>query len=100
MIPFRLDYVIEQTNAEGAGDEQEVLKELAGVRLRPSEARAEWPRVLEHKWLVSERVGRDVGLRVAALDYFENVRLQSHARTGHKTSPALRGAAQAHGLVA
>ena len=75
MIPFRLEYVIEKTTAEGACEEQKVLKELAGVRLRPAEARAEWPRVLEHKWFVSERVGRDVGLRVAALDYFENVRL-------------------------
>ena len=26
-----------------------------------------------HKWILSERLGRDVGLRVAALDYFENV---------------------------
>lgn len=50
------------------------LREWAGVKLSASEARAEWPRVLEHKWLVSERLGRDVGLRVAAVDYFENVR--------------------------
>src|SRR5918911_906278 len=64
MIPFRLDYVIEKTGAEGACEEQEVLKELAGVRLNPAEARAEWPRVLEHKWLISERLSRDVGLRV------------------------------------
>ena len=84
MIPFRLDYVVEKSVGEGACEEQSVLKELAGVRLRPAEARAEWPRVLEHKWLVSERVGRDVGLRVAALDYFENVRLPHHTRTSHR----------------
>ncbi|HEX8149004.1 MAG TPA: DUF4032 domain-containing protein [Pyrinomonadaceae bacterium] len=84
MIPFRLDYVIEKAIGEGACEEQKVLRELAGVRLRPAEARAEWPRVLEHKWFVSERVGRDVGLRVAALDYFENVRLPRHTRTSYK----------------
>jgi len=101
MIPFRLDYVIEKAQVEGACEEQEVLKELAGVRLNPSEARAEWPRVLEHKWLMSERLGRDVGLRVAALDYFENVRLPRHARLGHRAQPSASSrAARAQGLPA
>lgn len=50
------------------------LKELAGVRLSASEACDVWPRVLEHKWYLGERLGRDVGMRVAAVDYFENVR--------------------------
>ena len=101
MIPFRLDYVIEKAGAEGACEEQEVLKELAGVRLRPAEARAEWPRVLEHKWFMSERLGRDVGLRVAALDYFENVRLPRHTRTSHSPSASsLRRLTQARRLVA
>lgn len=101
MIPFRLDYVIEKSNAEGDCEEQKVLGELAGVRLRPAEARAEWPRVLEHKWFVSERLGRDVGLRVAALDYFENVRLPRHTRTSYSPAESrLRGAAQARSLVA
>ena len=101
MIPFRLDYVIEQAHKEGASEEQKVLKELAGVKLGPAEARAEWPRVLEHKWFVSERLGRDVGLRVAALDYFENVRLPRHTRVGHKAQSHVPArAAQAHGLLA
>ena len=100
MIPFRLDYVIEQANKEGASEEQKALKELAGVKLGPAEARAEWPRVLEHKWFVSERLGRDIGLRVAALDYFENVRLPRHTRLGHKEPRTSSRAAQAHGLLA
>ena len=101
MIPFRLDYVIEKAQVEGACEEQEVLRELAGVRLKPSEARAEWPRVLEHKWFMSERLGRDVGLRVAALDYFENVRLPRHTRVGHKAQPRVSSrAARAQRLLA
>lgn len=100
MIPFRLDYVIEKSAGEGACEEQEVLKELAGVKLPPAEARAEWPRVLEHKWFVSERLGRDVGLRVAALDYFENVRLPRHTRTSHGPAAArLLRVTQAQRLV-
>jgi hypothetical protein len=101
MIPFRLDYVIESTLAERANEEQKVLKELAGVKLTPAEARAEWTRVLEHKWFISERMGRDVGLRVAAIDYFENVRLPRHTRTAHKPLPSrLRRATQGRRLMA
>jgi hypothetical protein len=43
------------------------------VTLGIVEARALWPRILEHKWFLSERLGRDVGLRVAAIDYLENI---------------------------
>ena len=49
------------------------LRRLAGVELSAAEARAVWPSVLEHKWYLGERLGRDVGLRVAAVDYFENI---------------------------
>lgn len=49
------------------------LKEWAGVKLSQTEARDAWPLVLEHKWYLGERLGRDVGLRVAAVDYFENI---------------------------
>jgi hypothetical protein len=101
MIPFKLDYVIEKTLREQACEEQELIRALAGVRLSPSEARAEWPRVLEHKWFVSERLGRDTGLRVAAIDYFENVRLPRHKRTVQKSRTAwLRRATQTHSVVA
>lgn len=89
MIPFKLDYVIEQTTSAAPCEEQRFLKEVAGVRLSAAEARAEWPRVLEHKWFISERLNRDVGLRVAAIDYFDNVRLPRPARTaeaGHRAS--------------
>jgi hypothetical protein len=56
--------------------------------------------VLEHKWFVSERIGRDVGLRVAAIDYFENVRLPWHKRTSKSRTPLLLRAAQAQGVMA
>ncbi|HEY0006137.1 MAG TPA: DUF4032 domain-containing protein [Pyrinomonadaceae bacterium] len=72
-IPFKLDYVIERTLAEQPTREQRTLKTLAGARISASEARVIWPRLQEHKWYLSERLGRDVGLRVAAVDYFENI---------------------------
>ena len=59
------------------------LRKLAGVKLSADEARAEWTRLLEHKWYLGERLGRDVGLRVAAADYFENIR-PPHARAARR----------------
>jgi len=50
-----------------------MLRALTGVTLGILEARSLWPRILEHKWFLSERLGRDVGLRVAAIDYLENI---------------------------
>jgi hypothetical protein len=85
-IPFRLDYVIERTLATTA-DEQRVLKELTGFKVSADEARTAWPRILDHKWYVSERLGRDVGLRVAAVDYFENIQPPRRARSGQRGLP-------------
>jgi hypothetical protein len=70
-IPLKLDYVIARLRLD---DERELLRQAVGRQLSTREARAVWPEVLEHKWLLSEKLGRDVGLRVAAVDYFENVR--------------------------
>ena len=72
-ISFRLEHVIEEVLPQHPQDQKRVLKKLAGVKLSATEARSAWSRVLEHKWFLSERLGRDVGLRVAAIDYFENV---------------------------
>jgi len=52
--------------------EEALLRRVAGRSLTLGKAREALPRVLEHKWLLSERLGRDVGLRVAAVDYFDN----------------------------
>src|SRR5437868_12153209 len=74
-IPFKLDYVIEHTRVEmaRAAQRRALRRALAGVRISARAAQAAWPHIIEHKWYVSERLGRDVGLHVAAVDYFENV---------------------------
>ncbi len=61
------------TSGRGA---QVMLRAMTGVTLGVMEARAIWPKILDHKWFLSERLGRDVGLRVAAIDYLENI--ESH----------------------
>jgi SpoVK/Ycf46/Vps4 family AAA+-type ATPase len=32
-----------------------------------------WPKMEQHKWVLSERLGRDVGMKVACMDFMENV---------------------------
>jgi len=71
-IPFKLDYVIHKLTVDDQSERQ-TIKRLTGVRLRAGEASAVWPRIIEHKWFISERLSRDVGLKVAAIDYFENI---------------------------
>ena len=71
-IPFKLDYVIEKTIGNTSSPAR-TIKRLSGVRLPRADANAIWPRLLEHKWYLSERLSRDVGLRVATVDYFENI---------------------------
>lgn len=51
-----------------------LIGRLANVRLTPDEATQEWGHILDHKWYMSENEGRDVGIEVAALDYFKNIR--------------------------
>ncbi len=66
---FKLEHIL----GRAPGGPRRVLEKLAGVKLSKAYARDVWPQVLEHKWYLSERLGRDVGLRVAAVDYFENL---------------------------
>jgi len=47
--------------------------EINGTKLDPDAAADLWPRILQHKWLMSEKLGRDVGLRVACIDFLENI---------------------------
>jgi SpoVK/Ycf46/Vps4 family AAA+-type ATPase len=46
--------------------------EISGVKFDPTAATALWSEILRHKWLLSEKVGRDVGFRTACIDLLEN----------------------------
>ncbi|HEV3470648.1 MAG TPA: DUF4032 domain-containing protein [Pyrinomonadaceae bacterium] len=72
-LSFKLEHIIEEVVSEHPRDQKRVLRKLTGVKLSTAYAQDVWPQVLEHKWYLSERLGRDVGLRVAAVDYFENI---------------------------
>lgn len=53
-------------------DEQIILKEFTGKQFSRIEAEALFSKITNHKWMISEQLNRDVGLRVAAIDFMEN----------------------------
>jgi hypothetical protein len=69
---YKLDYVIEETLKNDLSREQQILSEYVGAIFPKEEAVIIWEKVLDHKWYISERLSRDVGLRVAAVDFVEN----------------------------
>jgi diguanylate cyclase (GGDEF)-like protein len=50
-----------------------LLFTLTHLKYPESQARDLWDKLLEHKWHLSERLGRNVGIAVAAADYFRNI---------------------------
>jgi SpoVK/Ycf46/Vps4 family AAA+-type ATPase len=47
--------------------------EISGTKFDPEIAADIWAKILQHKWLMSEKLGRDVGLRTACIDFLENM---------------------------
>ncbi|MHC1743384.1 MAG: ATP-binding protein [Syntrophobacteraceae bacterium] len=47
--------------------------ELSGAEFEPDVAAEMWSKIMQHKWLLSEKVGRDIGLRTACIDFLENM---------------------------
>lgn len=47
--------------------------EASGLKFEPSIASDLWERIVQHKWLLSDMVGRDVGFRTACIDFLENM---------------------------
>jgi len=57
---------------------------LSGVAYEPDVAADLWPKVLNHKWLLSEKLSRDVGLRTACIDFLENMEQAPDEYATHK----------------
>ncbi|WP_228644878.1 ATP-binding protein [Desulfomicrobium baculatum] len=46
--------------------------ELSGMMYEPEIASDIWLKILKHKWILSEKLGRDVGVRTSCIDFLEN----------------------------
>ena len=51
--------------------------EMGGVKIESHTASDLWTKIMQHKWLLSEKLGRDVGDRTACVDFLENME-QAH----------------------
>ncbi len=47
--------------------------EISGTKFDPDIAADLWQKILQHKWLLSEKLGRHVGLRTACIDFLDNM---------------------------
>jgi Domain of unknown function (DUF4032) len=98
-ITFKLDYLIGKAVQRKEADARRTLQELAGVKLSGREAREVMPSIQKHKWYISERMGRDLGLKVAAIDYFDNIYKPRSAASARSRMQKLRHAAKGLGAL-
>lgn len=65
--------------------------EISGVKFDLDIAADLWPKILQHKWLLSEKLGRDVGLRTACVDFVDNMEQALNEYMAYKRKDLLNG---------
>lgn len=90
MIPYRHELAFERLVKTGPSIERTMLRIYTGDEISELEAKRIWQRIADHKWYVSERLSRDIGFHVAAVDYVENF-----YRTEPSRSPKAKAASAA-----
>ena len=53
---------------------RDLIFAIIQIRLPEEEAKRDWRDILRHKYLLSEKLGRNVGIHVATLDYYTNIK--------------------------
>jgi len=53
---------------------RDLIFALMQIRLPEEEAKRDWKEILKHKYILSEKLGRNVGIHVATLDYYTNIK--------------------------
>lgn len=89
MFFYRNDYLIDKILESMLSSEQRFLAEFTGKQFSKTEAKNVWEKVVDHKWYVSERLQRDIGLRVAAIDFVENFYEPTFKRNTENTKSAV-----------
>jgi len=49
------------------------ILDCSGQKFEPEIAADLWEKIVQHKWHLSEKLGRDTGIEVACLDFIENI---------------------------
>ena len=65
---------MEMINAIATPEEcASLVLDCSGRKVDPQEAEDLWQKILQHKWVLSEKLGRNVGTKIACLDFIENI---------------------------
>ncbi|MFH1759594.1 MAG: GGDEF domain-containing protein [bacterium] len=64
----------EAKNEAGSTFYRNLLYALIGVRLNEKDAKRDWQDILVHKLDMSTKLGRNIGIKVASLDYYTNIK--------------------------
>ncbi len=63
--------------------------EMSGAKFDPEMAVELWAKIEQHKWLLSERLSRDVGARTACIDFLENMEQAVNEYLSYKRNDVL-----------
>lgn len=76
-------------------DYSTLILEYSGHKVEPALANNIWSKIEEHKWVLSEKLGRDVGIKVACVDFMENIEpVGGHLNHAHRIQLLKRLGAQ------
>ncbi|MBN2188117.1 MAG: diguanylate cyclase, partial [Chitinispirillaceae bacterium] len=70
------EYLLDSIGKKPGTYYRDLVFALIQIRLPEEEAKNDWKEILKHKYILSERLGRNVGIHVATLDYFTNIKKQ------------------------
>jgi diguanylate cyclase (GGDEF)-like protein len=70
------EYLLDSIGTKPGTYYRDLVFALIQIRLPEEEAKRDWREILKHKYILSEKLGRNVGIHVATLDYYSNVKKQ------------------------
>jgi diguanylate cyclase (GGDEF)-like protein len=68
------EYLLDSIGKKPGTYYRDLIFALIQIRLPEEEAKRDWKEMLKHKYILSEKLGRNVGIHVATLDYYTNIK--------------------------
>jgi diguanylate cyclase (GGDEF)-like protein len=68
------EYLLDSIGKKPGTYYRDLIFALIQIRLPEEEAKRDWKEILKHKYLLSEKLGRNVGIHVSSLDYYTNIK--------------------------
>jgi diguanylate cyclase (GGDEF)-like protein len=68
------EYLLDSIGKKPGTYYRDLIFALIQIRLPEDEAKRDWKEILKHKYTMSEKLSRNVGIHVASLDYYTNIK--------------------------